>query len=121
MKKILVLGAICLSLGACENPRKTPSADNTERNMRDRNSESITAGSQSETAQDRDITQRIRRALMDDNSLSTTAKNVKVITINANVTLKGPVRTQNEKETIVARAREVEGVGNVNDQLEVIR
>lgn len=119
MKKILVLGALCLILGACQNQQKKTSApDNTERNVRDRSSEAITPGNQSESAQDREITQRIRRALMDDSSLSTNAKNIKIITINANVTLRGPVKSPNEKEIIIARVREIDGVANVDDQLE---
>jgi osmotically-inducible protein OsmY len=75
---------------------QTP-ADNTKVNTRDRAKGAATADQQKENTTDREITQKIRRALMDDKTLSTYAHNVKVITQDGHVTLKGPVQTADEK------------------------
>lgn len=99
---------------------RTPDADNTARNVRDRDDATLTPGDQGASAADRDITQKIRKALVIDASgYSATAKNVKIITANGKVTLRGPVKTEAEKTGIVAIAKSVAGEGNVDDQLEV--
>ena len=97
---------------------QTP-ADNTKVNKRDRADGAVTADQQKENATDREITQKIRRALMDDKSLSTYAHNVKVVAQDGQVTLKGPVRSEDEKKTIEAKATEVAGVGRVINQLSI--
>ena len=94
-------------------------ADNTKVNKRDRAQGATTADQQKENASDREITQKIRRALMDDKSLSTYAHNVKVVTQDGQVTLKGPVRSEDEKTTVEAKATEVAGVGHVVNQLSI--
>ena len=76
---------------------QTP-ADNTKVNKGNRTKGATTADQQKENAGDREITQKIRRALMDDKSLSTYAHNVKVVTQEGQVTLKGPVRSEDEKK-----------------------
>ena len=68
---------------------------------------------------DRTMTQHIRQAVMKESSLSFTAKNVKIITVNGKVTLRGPVKTAGERATIEAAARKVVGVTQVENQLEV--
>ena len=93
--------------------------DNTKVNKRDRAKESATADQQKESASDREITQRIRQALMDDKALSTYAHNVKVITQDGHVTLKGPVRTADEKKTVAAKAAEVAGDGHVTNEIKI--
>jgi len=65
------------------------------------------------------MTQRIRKALMADKSLSTAAKNIKIITVNGLVTLRGPVKTPQERENILAKAQEVAGMDKVDNQLEI--
>jgi osmotically-inducible protein OsmY len=65
------------------------------------------------------MTQKIRQALMDDKDLSTYAHNVKVISQDGHVTLKGPVRSQNEKKTVEAKAVEVAGTGHVTNQISI--
>ena len=94
-------------------------ADNTERNVRDRDSKALTPMDQSENKADLTITQRIRKAVVADHSLSTNAKNVKIITNDGVVTLRGPVKSEHEKTKIVAKAQQVAGVSKVDDQLEV--
>jgi osmotically-inducible protein OsmY len=63
--------------------------------------------------------QKIRKAVMDEKSLSTYAHNVKIISQDGKVTLKGPVRSAEEKETIAQKAVEVAGAGNVTNDLTV--
>ncbi len=94
--------------------------DNTKVNKRDRNPGEATADQQKSNTSDRDITRDIRRSLMADKSLSTYAHNVKVIAQNGTVTLKGPVKSEDEKKTIVAKAVAVVGSPDkVTDQLSV--
>jgi hyperosmotically inducible protein len=97
---------------------QTP-ADNTKVNKRDRAKEAATADQQKENSSDRDLTQKIRRALMDDKTLSTYAHNVKVIAQDGQVTLKGPVRTEDEKKAVEAKATEVAGAGHVTNQISI--
>jgi hyperosmotically inducible protein len=94
-------------------------ADNSGRNVRDRNEGTKTAGDQSENEADRTITQNIRKAITADDSLSTNAKNVKIITNDGTVTLRGPVKSEKEKADIEAKAKQVAGVKNVDNQLEI--
>jgi hyperosmotically inducible protein len=93
--------------------------DNSGRNLRDRNEATKTPADQSENEADRTITQNIRKALTDDDSLSTNAKNVKIITNDGTVTLRGPVKSEKEKADIEAKAKQVAGVKSVDNQLEV--
>jgi osmotically-inducible protein OsmY len=97
----------------------TAPADNTKMNQRDRDASQPTADQQKENRSDRDITQQVRRAIEKDKSLSTYGHNVKVITQNGQVTLKGPVRSEEEKRAVEAKAAEVAGQNNVSSQLDV--
>ncbi len=94
-------------------------ADNTKVNQRDQNASEPTAGQQKMDRSDRDITQQIRRAVMQDKSLSTYAHNVKIITQNGQVTLKGPVRSEDEKRAIEAKANEIAGANKVTSELDI--
>ena len=94
-------------------------ADNTGRNVRDRDDDALTPFDQGESEADRAITQAIRKAVVAEDDLSMNAKNVKIITINGVVTLRGPVKTAEEKATIVALAKKAAGAKSVDDQLEV--
>lgn len=94
-------------------------ADNTGRNVRDRSDVTKTPTDQAENEADRVITQTIRQNIVADSSLSTNAKNVKIITVDGVVTLRGPVKSEKEKADIVARAQQVAGVKRVDDQLEI--
>ena len=94
-------------------------ADNSGRNVRDRNDQTKTPGDQSENEADRTITQNIRQVITADDSLSTNAKNVKIITNDGTVTLRGPVKSEKEKAEIEAKAKQVAGVKRVDNQLEI--
>lgn len=94
-------------------------ADNTETNKKHMSPEKITADQQSQKKADLEITQKIRQAVVDDKSLSTYAHNVKIITIDGMVTLKGPVRSQEEKSTIEEKASQTVGKDKINSQIEI--
>jgi hyperosmotically inducible protein len=89
------------------------------RNVRDRGGNAITPFTQSNDRSDVEMTRQIRRALMHDKSLSTTARNVKVITVGGTVILRGPVKSEHEKAAIADKAVQIAGTGHVNDQLEI--
>ena len=93
--------------------------DNSAVNVRDRAPAAVTAGQQSNAKSDQDITREIRRAVVKDDSLSMMARNVKIITVDGNVTLRGPVETQSEKTTIARLATAVAGTHNVDNQIDV--
>jgi osmotically-inducible protein OsmY len=112
-----VSGALLLPV--CSAAAQQPPADNTKVNTRDRTKGAKTADQQKENSNDREITQKIRRALMDEKSLSTYAHNVKIITQAGDVTLKGPVRTAEEKKIVEAKATEVAGAGHVTNQISI--
>jgi hyperosmotically inducible protein len=111
------LSAFSLAALAADNEKAKP--DNTATNERDRSSETKTSGDQSNSSADLKITQAIRQALMKDGELSTTAKNIKIITANGQVTLRGPVKTAQEKAKIDQLARSAAGRAQIDDQLEV--
>jgi hyperosmotically inducible protein len=93
--------------------------DNSGRNVRDRDNQSKTSGDQSEKEADRKISRNIRDAITSDDSLSTNAKNGKIITSDGTVTLRGPVKSDKEKAEIEAKAKQVAGVKKVDNQLEI--
>lgn len=93
--------------------------DNTRRNVRDRDGTTLLPGDQGNNEVDRTMTQQIRKALVKDRELSMVAKNVKIITVNGTVTLRGVVKTEQEKNDVAAKAKQVAGVTEVNNQLEV--
>ncbi len=107
-------------LGAQTTDQSTSAqADNTKVNQRDQNTNEPTADQQNNNRSDRDITQQIRKAITQDKSLSSYGHNVKVITQNGQVTLKGPVRSDDEKKAIEAKATEIAGENKVTSELAV--
>jgi hyperosmotically inducible protein len=96
-----------------------PAPDNTKTNARDRQPAQVTADDQKNGRTDLQLTQEIRKALVADESLSTYAHNVKVIARKGKVTLKGPVRTADEKKVVETTAAKVAGAANIINQLSV--
>ena len=94
--------------------------DNTARNIRDRNTNSVSPMDQGNNQSDINITAQIRQEIVADQDMSVNAKNVKIITLNGHVTLRGPVNSAEEKTHIVEIANRVAPVGNVDNQLEVL-
>lgn len=149
MKKLFLMTMVSLSLFSCDkqdkprdpgtNPPMSESNyenrnvdnwnvdnrnvdyDNTGKNVRDRDTMAKTPLDQSESEADRTITQRIRQAIMSDDSLSTNAKNIKIITVNGVVTLRGPVGSIEEKELVSRKVNNIQGILNVENLLEVTR
>ena len=121
MKQTLIALA-CLSIvgvvAITADDEKTK-ADNTAMNQRDRSGETTTSGDQSNSPADLKVTQAIRSALMKDSELSTNAKNIKVVTANGQVTLRGPVNSPQEKTKINQIARSAAGEAEIVDQLDV--
>jgi osmotically-inducible protein OsmY len=93
-------------------------ADDTGNNARDRDGKTLTPMDQSSDPKDIEITRQIRKAVMADDSLSTTAKNIKIITIDGAATLRGPVESSSERINIGKKANVI-APGKVNNQLEV--
>jgi len=96
-------------------------ADNTAKNKRDRTDPKKTADNQMNNESDLEITRKIRKMLTDDSSLSTYAKNVKIVSQNGKVTLRGPVNTSEEKQKVRAHAVMVAGEANVSDEIELVK
>lgn len=108
-KQLFLLSAACLMLGGCDMDKsKAPGSDKNA------------SMGQMENEADRGLTQKIRQSLMDDDSLSPQAKDIKIITLNGVVTLRGPVANEKEKSVVGNKAKGIEGVRNVDNQLEVI-
>lgn len=127
MKSIIVLLLSVFLVAGCskndsEDKQVSQTAvepDNSGRNVRDRDNQNKTSGDQSESEADRTISQNIRAAITSDDSLSTNGKNVKIITSDGTVTLRGPVKSEKEKSEIEAKAKQIAGVKKVDNQLEI--
>jgi hyperosmotically inducible periplasmic protein len=131
--KIAIMIPLVLAVAACDRAERTSAdgqvttttatdhvaADNTKKNERDKGPSALTPMDQGENEYDRTITQNIRQGVIKDDAFSTTAKNIKIITQNGVVTLRGPVKSDKEKNDVVAIAQRVEGVKRVDNQLEI--
>jgi len=131
-KKPLLLAITIFTLGgsvglAQADDKQSPAPatqvapDNTGRNVRDRSGDTLTPGDQSSRKVDVDLTRRVRQAVVKDKSLSTTAKNIKIITNNGVVTLRGPVKSEQERDKIAAKAQQIAGAKQVENHLEVAK
>jgi hypothetical protein len=98
----------------------TTGADNTRVNVRDRDSRTLTPMDQGNSQADVSTTAQIRKEIIATQGMTTNAKNVKIITMNGRVTLRGPVNTTEEKTLIGEIAERIARSGNVDNQLEVI-
>jgi len=114
----LFFGASLLASSVPQNGQQ-PAADNTKTNQGDASKDATTADQQKMNPADRNTTKQIRKSIIQDKSLSTYAHNIKIITQEGKVTLKGPVRSEDEKANLEATAAAVAGAANVTDQLEV--
>lgn len=112
----MVLGGLFCAYQVNSFSQQAPAADNTKSNDQ---ASQTTADQQSNSPTDRELTRSVRKAIMNDKSLSTYAHNVKVISQNGQVTLSGPVRSDEEKQAIVAKAGDVAGRDKVVDEMTV--
>ena len=122
-KYLLAAGASLLFAGALLagpiQQDQQPAPDNSKTNQGDADKGAMTAQQQKMNPADRDTSKQIRSALIKDKSLSTYAHNIKIITRDGKVTLKGPVRSEDEKNEITAKAASIAGADNVNDELTI--
>ncbi len=128
--KLAAVAVAMFAMAACsdsEQKSATPSvgaasaqADNTARNVRDRDEATLTPLDQSNSAPDLALTQEIRSGITSNDAMSMQARNVKVITRDGVVTLRGPVQTEQEKSTIGVLAKDA-GATRVDNQLEIDR
>ena len=119
--KVSLAGAsllLVIPMWAQQQPASTQ-PDNTKLNQRDRQPGEPTADQQKENTSDRDLAKQVRQSFVHDKSLSTYAHNVKVIAQGGKVTLKGPVHSEEEKNALGAKAAEIAGASNVDNQLDV--
>lgn len=116
---ILFCAAVVIGYGqTTDESRAKP--DNTKVNKRDRSAGEVTADQQKMNAADRELTRKIRRSIIADKSLSTYAHNIKVISQDGVVTIKGPVKSDEEKKAVMAKAVAVAGSADkVTDQISV--
>jgi osmotically-inducible protein OsmY len=94
-------------------------ADNTAVNKRDRNASEPTADNAKNNMSDRELMAHIRQDVVRDGSISTYGHNVKIIASHGKVTLKGPVRSDDERRAIEEHARKYAGEGNIDNRLTV--
>lgn len=111
--KWLAPALLSLLIGVAGAQQTAP--DNTKVNK----DKTQTADQAKNNANDRDIMKNIRKSVMDEKSLSTYAHNVKIISQNGKVTLKGPVRSEDEKRIIEEKATSVAGAGNVTNEITI--
>ena len=122
----LLMGSLLMMTGAVRAEQNTaiylatgPAAENTERNVIDKDNTTLTPEDQKETESDIKITAAIRQAVVKNKSLSVNAQNVKIITRNGTVTLRGPVENKKESKKIKKIAKHTPGVLKVENQLEI--
>lgn len=115
----LLLLSISLAVAGSLPQDQQSAADNTKTNQGDGSKGAVTADQQKMNPADRNIAKQIRSAIYKDKSLSTYAHNIKIIAQDGKVTLKGPVRSEDEKASVEAKAAAVVGVTNVTSQIEV--
>jgi hyperosmotically inducible protein len=114
--QVAISGKVSEPAGA--NVEATANADNTARNKRDRDEATLTPADQGHSKSDREMTAKIRRAVVKNDQLSITAKNIKIITVDGKVTLRGPVKSAQERSIIDSIAQKAHA-GSVDNQLEV--
>lgn len=122
MKKLFAAAGLSLLLVGCDTDdlgSTRADRDNTAVNERDIYDHSVTPSDQSNDSADVDQVAAVRRAVLDIEDLSVNGRNVKIITEDGKVLLRGPVDSEAERQAIVAAAERLAGAGNVNDQLEI--
>jgi hyperosmotically inducible periplasmic protein len=120
LRCVLGLAVMIGTLGLAQSPPSQASQpDNTKVNQRDRDQSEPTADQQKENKSDRETARKIRKAIVEDKSLSTYAHNVKIIAQNGTVTLKGPVRSADEKQKVEKIAGKIAGAKKVKSEIQV--
>ena len=113
MKGPLLIALLAAGLAVAQAP------DNSKVNQRDRGDGSPTADQAKSNKADTDLAKKIRQSVNADKTLSTYAHNVKIVVQDGHVTLRGPVRSDEEREEIKQKAVNIAGAENVISQLEI--
>jgi hyperosmotically inducible protein len=116
------LSRMCLSIGSllfCTSLMAASAFQDTDNTKMNKDQSSPTADQQKMNPTDRSLTQKIRKSIHDDKNLSTYAHNIKIISQDGKVTLRGPVRSEDEKSNLQAKAVAVAGEGNVTNELDI--
>jgi len=114
MKRPILLLILAAALAAAQAP------DNSKVNQRDREDASLTAGQQQKMSKaDTELVRKVRKALLADKTLSIYAHNVKIMAQDGRVTLRGPVRSEAERDEIEQKAAVVAGKDHIINQLEI--
>jgi osmotically-inducible protein OsmY len=116
LTQLTISATLALCAATAQQP---PAADNTKVNVRDQQDGAATADRQKMDKADQETARRIRRLIVTDKSLSTYAHNTKIIVRDGTVTLKGPVRSDEEKDSVAKKAISVAGESKVINQLDV--
>ncbi len=116
LKALVIVAGLSICLGIVS---ANQDADNTKQNKPTDNHGTMTADHSSNGKSDVKLTAEIRRALMSDKSLSMSAHNAKIVVKGGKVTLKGVVKSDEEKQAVEQKATTVAGAGNVTNQLMV--
>jgi hyperosmotically inducible periplasmic protein len=114
-----LLVGLTLCVFAAQAANEVVPANNSGINERDRSDKTLTPENQSETEGDRELAAKIRRAVVGQSGISTDGQNIKIITANNTVTLRGPVKDSTERAAIEKTVRAVAGQATVDNQLEV--
>ena len=115
----VLISMCCLPIALNAQDQSAPPSSTAPDNSAQNKMHHKTADQQMENTSDRDITKKVRKSLIADKSLSMDGHNIKIITQNGTVTLKGPVRSEEEKQAIASKAAEIVGQGKVTNQLTV--
>jgi osmotically-inducible protein OsmY len=116
---VLIASPLWAAQESAQAPVKAQDADNTRMNARDRNAETMKPTDQSNSKADIRLAAAVRRAIENDKSLSTSAHNIKLVANGGVVTLRGPVASDEEKQKVAQIAGSVDGVKNVDNNLDV--
>lgn len=119
LSTLILASVLILPVCAVADDGKPKAPDNSGKNERDRDNKTLTPGDQSNAPDDIKLVATIRKMVVKDKSLSSTAKNCKIITNGGRVTLRGPVNSAEEKATVEAHAVMSAGKDKVDNQLEV--
>ncbi len=118
---LIAIGLFAVPKASSFGMQQDQQPDNTRMNKGDASKDATTADQQKMNPNDREMSRKIRAEIMKDKSLSTYAHNVKIITQDGKVTLRGPVRTQDEKANVESKASAIAGDGNVTSEIEITR
>jgi hyperosmotically inducible periplasmic protein len=116
---IALAGILAVAVPACGQDQTTPTPTTAQDNTANNKQHQMTADQQTNAAADRNLTAQIRKSIMADKTLSMYAHNVKIITINGMVTLKGPVKSDAEKQTVADLAVKAVGADKVTNNITI--